>query len=75
MPSIIAILTRHGMRWAILAANLVLWGLGYVSARQFLDPGGGGFQLSVPIAIVGWLALLAYGVRGKASDSQNRPPP
>lgn len=61
MPALIAWISRHRSRGPILAGNLALWGLGYLSvlAQSNVMP-------SAVLALAGWLALLAYAIRPAA---------
>lgn len=58
MPALIAWIARHRSRGPILAGNLALWGLGYVSVLAQSN-----VVLSALVALAAWLTLLAYAIR------------
>jgi len=62
MPALVGLITRHERRALILIANLVLWGVGYVSVKSFVTSTSGAF-LPVPIAILCWVGLFVYVIR------------
>ena len=68
MPSIIALFTRRTGRGWVLAGNVVLWTVGYFAARSVIEPSGS-VHVSVAIALIGWIGLLAYSVRGNRAPT------
>ena len=69
MPGIIALLTRHASRRPIVVANLALWAVLFFAARSFSLGASSQFRLPTFLALVAWLVLLGYSIRGKRSPS------
>ncbi|MCC4598074.1 hypothetical protein NRY95_00095 [Xanthomonas campestris pv. phormiicola] len=72
MPSVISWFTRHKARRVIVAANLALWVLIFFAARSFTLGTSSKFQLPTLLALVAWLVLLGYAIRGSASPPKAR---
>lgn len=66
MPAIIALITRHAHRWWLLLLNVGIWGLAYLSLREFIAPGTSQSLVPVPVPVfaLGWLGLAAWAFRG-----------
>lgn len=73
MPAIISLFTRHKVRFAILAGNLVLWVAAYFSAKSYVTSESGLF-LPVPIVIICWIGLLSYAIRSGRSTRASPAP-
>jgi len=67
MPSVISWLTRHRSRRPIVIANLALWVLIFFAARSFTLGTSSKFQLPTLLALIAWLVLLGYSIRGNSS--------
>lgn len=67
MPSVISWLTRHRSRRPIVIANLALWMLIFFAARSFTLGTSSKFQLPTLLALIAWLVLLGYSIRGSSS--------
>lgn len=67
MPSVIALCTRHRSRLFILAANLVLWAGVYFLVQSFTISTSNVFRLPTYLALLSWLALLAWSIRNGPS--------
>lgn len=67
MPSVIALLTRHTSRAWVVAANLSLWSAIFVLAQSFTLDLSSVFRLPTYLALIAWLTLLGWSVRGPTS--------
>lgn len=72
MPSVISWLTRHRSRRPIVIANLALWALIFFAARSFTLGTSSKFQLPTLLALIAWLVLLGYSIRGGSSKRTGR---
>jgi len=63
MPSVIALLTRHRSRLAIVSANLILWAGIFFLAQGFTVGASAVFRLPTYLALVAWLVLLGWSIR------------
>ncbi|WP_369935353.1 hypothetical protein [Xanthomonas tesorieronis] len=72
MPSVISWLTRHRSRRPIVIANLALWVLIFFAARSFTLGTSSKFQLPTLLALIAWLVLLGYSIRGSSSKKTSR---
>lgn len=70
MPSVIALLTRHRSRFAILAANLLLWAGIFLLAQSFTLGTSAVFRLPTYLALLAWLVLLGWSIRTAAVTRQ-----
>jgi hypothetical protein len=73
MPSVISWLTRHRSRRPIVIANLALWVLIFFAARSFTLGTSSKFQLPTLLALIAWLVLLGYSIRGNSSKKETGP--
>lgn len=72
MPGIIALLTRHRARLWLVPMNLALWGGIFLLVRSFSLDTSALFRLPTYLALLGWLTLLAWAIRG--ADAGRRGP-
>lgn len=63
MPSVIALFTRHGSRFLIVSANLMLWAGIFFLANSFTLGMSAVFRLPTYLALIAWLVLLGWSVR------------
>ena len=63
MPSIIALFTRNHRKTLIVVFNVAIWAVGFLSVRSLVSESNAGFSLPVPIALLGWLALLSIAIK------------
>jgi hypothetical protein len=71
MPSIIALFTRNPRKALVVICNVVIWSLGFLSVRSMVSESSGGFFLPVPVALLGWLALLAIAIKSPKKTPPN----
>ena len=69
MPSVIALLTRHGARFKILLANLILWACLFSLTQSFTVGVSAVFRLPTYLALLAWLALLGWSIRKPSAAS------
>lgn len=69
MPSVIALLTRHGKRRVIVPANLLLWAAIFLMVRSFTLDVSALFRLPTYVALLLWLVLLGWSIR-EGSDAR-----
>lgn len=63
MPSVIALFTRHRSKFAIVAANLLLWTGIFFLAQSFTVGTSAVFRLPTYLALLAWLVLLGWSIR------------
>lgn len=73
MPGIIAVATRRPGKLLILAANLLLWAMLFWGARSFTIAGSMDYRWPTYLALLAWLVLLGWSIRGSTTPSTRRP--